>query len=211
MTYKERVLKHFKGIDEFITTKRAEFNAIDNNERYQSGYINEMKYKIEQEIINDRKERGEKALDEIETIMNELKEKKFKNPYHEVGSQVITTQDKLLVEMQQARKADILKLKLKSATTHNEYMSLIDEYGDYEYFYDIITLELKSKSKDNPAIKRTLLELDKEPEEFRELKQLESTVKMIANSEHHPKGIGAEGYENIKFEPLLKPYKIELN
>src|SRR5699024_306476 len=192
-------LKHFQGIDNFLEQKRTEFAKVNDPDRFQSGFIKEKKYEIEQEIINDRKERGQKALEEIAQIKESLNTKTFKSPYSEIA----TTEDKLLAEMQQARDADILKAKLKLATTSNDITALYDKYGDYEYFNDIITLDLQARQNNDEA-QRALSEINKEPEGLLELKQLESTVKFLSNNNYHPNGLEKNlDPKEISFEPML--------
>lgn len=200
----KKVFQHFKGIDQVRESKRQEFQAINDPEQYRSGYIGEKKYELEQEIIEDRKRRGKKALEEIEKIEKELTTRTFKNPYHEADKQVITTEDKLLIEMQQARQADILKAKLRLANKRDDFLSLVEEYGEYEYYFDLIILELQSR--EGAEAESALLEINKEPEELTELRRLKHTVITLSNSDYHPEGLDAESYEGFSFEQLkFKP------
>lgn len=208
MTFQKRVLQYFVGIDELREKALREVQAVASQaDVYNHSYIQEFKDSKKQELIQDRQERAEKAKKEIEQIKQELTEKQFKNPYHEVDKSVITTEDKLLVEMQQARKLDLLKAEIEASSKPSELKDLLVDYGEYEHFHKLIMLEIKKRAKadnENSLNYQALQnELDLEPKEFKELNKLYHKVTFLGNLKHHPVGLNDGNISSISYETLL--------
>lgn len=202
----QRIFKHFEGIDAKRQRALQEIAYVNaKKDQYKPSYIERFKDDKRQELIADRQERASRAREEIENIKDELTEKRFKDPYDEINASVIKTEDKILVELQQNRQMQLLQRKMNIADTAGEFKELLAEHGEYEDFYKAIRLEIKQRAKDMQATDFQALqfELEQEPEEFRELASLESTVTFFGNMDHHPIGLDGGDYTNVDFEPLV--------
>lgn len=198
-----RIFKHFSGMDNFREEKKREFAKVNNEETYAPHYIRDKHEEIQQEIIEDRKERAAKALEEVEKIETEMQTKKFKSPQLDSGDKIVSTNDQLLLEMQLARKLDLLKAELPSAETTEDFQELMSRYGDNEHFYKVIMLDLERRAKDSAYYGSTLNILNKEPEELHELSRIKHTIKFLGKNDMHPNGLDKGDYKNLTFEKLL--------
>ena len=209
MDINKKVLQYFDGIDELRAKKKSEIaNIKAQSDRYNAGYIRDYVEQVRNELIADRKERAEKAKEAINNAIEELRTKRFKDPYDDINESIIKPEHKLLVEMQQARNLDLLKVELEAAENPNDFKALIEQYGENEHFFKLINLEIKKRAKgdsDGDASKFIGLqaELNQDPEEIQGLKKLYHTVNFLGGSDMHPIGIENGDLSNIQFESLV--------
>lgn len=196
----ERILKPFNGIDTLLTRKRAEVSRIEMEpEKFNEAYIHEFREMTKKEILEDRKERADKAKEVIAEIENELTEREFVDPYEKIGS----TNDKILKELQQNKMSYLLQGELELADTTKQFEKLLEEYGEDEHFYNMIILSIKKLAKDKTEFKALLDGMDQiDPTTKSNLEKMKHTVTLFGNLDKHPVGLD-NGNLNVGYEPLI--------
>lgn len=206
MNYEQRIIKHFSGIDAEREKVLNQIRVIESQKDvYNPSHIGQVKEDGRKHLIADRQERAAKAKQEIEKIREELQAKQFKNPYDEIKSNIITVQDKLLIEMKQNRKMQVLKAELEAVDTAEEMKALLEEFGEYEEFSRIINLEIKKRAKETGSGDFIMLqsELNQEPKEFVELIKMEQWVTFFGNTDMHPSGLDKGHFRDVSYERLV--------
>lgn len=198
-----QALRHFVGMDAFRQQKIDELKKITKNpDKYNPAYIQEAKKQVQQEIMEDRQVRTEKAKLEINEMKEKLSEKQFNDPYENASS----TEDKLLIEMQQAKRTQLLQAEISAANSPEDFKTLLSGYGGDEHSNKLLELEIKKRSQDKNSGARyeaLQVEMNQEPEGVRDLTKLEHSLTMFGNSSGHPSGLETGDITSIKYEPVL--------
>ncbi len=203
---KKRIFKHFEGMDQHYKAQLERYNQV-NNDKYSLEYINKKKAEIKKAILDDKKERVNKAKEEIELIRKKATEKPFKDPYDEIKDPVIKPEHKIMIEMQRMTNMMMFKEELAVADSVEELREVYDQNRSDKDFYKLFQLDLKQRMKNSENSSQFQLlnhELNQEPQEFKEFKNIESALNMVEHGEDYPAGLEEhQDYKSIAFSQLF--------
>lgn len=202
----KRIYKHFEGMNqayekEISNYKRFMAEKDKYSPTYVQSYVNETKKAINEMV----KERVQAAMAEVDAIKAEMKKKAFKDPYADIQSQVIKTEDKILVELQRMNKMQLLSAKMSAASSPTDLKALYEEHKEDGDFYNLFQSELKKRidNKEHSGYDMLQMELDRDPEEYKELDQLTVSLRMMANETLYPAGLEQNGVSGAGFQSIL--------
>jgi hypothetical protein len=203
----KRIFKHFQGMNAEYQKSMDEYKRflVTAKEKYNDAYIWSYKNSIKEEIMSNKNERVQAAIEEINQIKSELKQKQFKNPYDDLKGPVIRTEDKILIELQRMNNMQMFRTEVEVANSAAELKELYEKYQDDADFHSLFKAEMKKRINSESGLEYQLLEkkLDREPAEFGELTKIESGLKMIANAEMYPSGIEENGLSQVGFQSVF--------
>jgi hypothetical protein len=202
----KRILQHFTGMDENFQREMSSLQTFMKTakDKYNDVYIWSFKDTTKKAILSDKQERVQKAIEEINAIKAEMKVRKFKDPYADIPGPVVKTEDKILIELQRMQNMQVFRAEMDAASNAQELHALFERYQDNADFDKLFQPELKKRMESDKGTQYKMLqdELNAEPQEFKELAELESTLKFIGNGEHYPAGIEQNGLDGIEFKPI---------
>lgn len=202
-----QVTKHFDGFNQVYDREYAKYKRIvDNKRTYSDEYLREAKQAFLSTMQAEKQERVQKAIADIEEYRRNYTKKNFVNPYHQIDKQVITTEDKLLMEMQRDKQMKLLDKRMELAEGSSDFQALLDEYGQDEFFHDYIraTVDQRIKKEGESGYIQLLNNEQIPPQVDSELTRMESTLRTVGNTEYYPAGIeGATSFSDLDFRPMV--------
>ncbi|MFC3526246.1 hypothetical protein ACFOLK_17280 [Marinococcus halophilus] len=145
----ERVLQPFQGMKDSYNKAMYKYWTVQRStEVYAAAYINQAKEEAKQSFMQDKRERAEQAKKELNAIYHELKDWSFEDPYlSRIDKQVITTEDKVLAEMQRDKEMKLLEAEMRATEETEDFRRLLVRYGSDKLFHDLITAEMRSRAQ----------------------------------------------------------------
>ncbi|WP_019244569.1 MULTISPECIES: hypothetical protein [Bacillus] len=202
---KERILQHFKGITTDLDKKIAVLRRFgmekgNYSSDYIDSYLNDWKAEVN-EIIAERRTA---AKGEIEAIKAELKTKVFKDPYADIKGPIITTEDKILVQLERMNKMQIFRAEMDSVDNPNELKEIYEQYQDDADFNNLFDLEIKKRVKSDKGIeyKQLHAELNDDPKEFKELDQMSHLLDFFFSDGKYHTTIEETGFDKYNFTTI---------
>lgn len=202
----KRVYKHFEGMNSAYEREIANYKRfMAEKDKYSPDYVRAYVSETKKAINEMVKERVQAATAEIDAIKAEMKTRTFKDPYADIKGPVIRTEDKILVELQRLNKMQVLNAKMSAVSSPDDLKALYEEHKEDGDFYNLFQSELKKRidNKEHSGYDMLQMELDRDPEEYKELDQLTVSLRMMANETLYPAGLEQNGVSGAGFQSIL--------